>query len=41
MKDNQKKVQALEVLRPDIHKLTIKDVIPQKTLTEEAKNEIN
>ena len=35
----KKQVEALEVLKPNIQKLTIKDVIPKNTLTEEAKNE--
>ena len=34
-------VPVLEVLKPNIQKLTIKDAIPQNTLTEEAKSEIN
>ena len=33
-------VQALKVLKPDVQKLTIKDVIPENQLNEEAKNEI-
>ena len=37
----KKQVESLEVLKPDIQKLTIKDAIPENTLTEEAKNELN
>ena len=42
MKNKEKKqVEALEVLKPDTKTLTIKDVIPENTLSEEAKNELN
>ena len=37
----KKQVEALEVIRPNIQKLTIKDPIPVNTLTGEAKNELN
>ena len=37
----KKQVEALEVLKPNTQKLSIKDVIPENTLTEEAKNELN
>ena len=37
----KKQVESLEVLKPDIQKLTIKDAIPENTLIEEAKNELN
>ena len=37
----KKQVEALEVLKPNTQKLTIKDAIPENTLTEEAKNELN
>ena len=37
----EKKVKALEVLKPNIQKLTIKDVILENALSEEAKNELN
>ena len=41
MKNKEKKqVQAINVLKPNVQKLTIKDVIPENTLTEEAKNEL-
>ena len=36
-----KMVKALEVLKPNTKKLTIKDAIPENTLTETAKNELN
>ena len=36
----KKQVEALEVLRPNVKKLTIKDMIPENTSTEEAKNEL-
>ena len=38
---NKKKVETLEVLKPITQKLTIEDVIPENTLNEEAKNELN
>ena len=42
MKNKEKKqVEALEVLKPDTQKLTIKDVVPENTLNEEATNELN
>ena len=42
MKNKEKKqVEALEVSKPNVQKLTIKVVIPGNTLTEEAKNELN
>ena len=43
LKNNKKKkqVESLEVLKPNTQKLTIKGVIPENTLTEEAKNELN
>ena len=42
MKNKEKKqVEASEVLKPNVQKLTIKVVIPGNTLTEEAKNELN
>ena len=37
----KKHVKDLEVLKPNIQKLTIKDVILENTLTEEAKSEFN
>ena len=37
----KKQVEALEALKPNIQKLTIKVVIPENTLTVEAKNELN
>ena len=41
MKNKKKKqVKALEVLKPISKKLTIKDAIPESTLSEEAKNEL-
>ena len=36
-----KQVEALEVLEPNTKKLTIKDTIPENTLTEEANNKLN
>ena len=36
----KKQVEALEILKPITQKLIIKDVIPENTLTEEAKNEL-
>ena len=33
-----KQVDALKVLKPNTQKLTIKDLFPENTLTEEAKN---
>ena len=39
MKNKEKKeFEALEVLKSNVQKLTIKDVIPENTLTEEPKN---
>ena len=35
-----KQVEALKVLKLDVQKLTIKDVIPEDHLNEEAKKEI-
>ena len=37
----KKQVEALEVLKPNTQKLTIKDAISGNTLTEEAKNELS
>ena len=37
----KKQVEALKVLKLKTQKLTIKDVIPKNTLSEEAKNELN
>ena len=37
----KKQVEALEVLKHDIQKLTIKDAIPENRLREEAKNELS
>ena len=37
----KKQVEALAFSNPKVQKLTIKDVIPENTLTEEAKNELN
>ena len=37
----EKQVEALEVLKPNTQKLTIKDAIQENTLTEEAKNELS
>ena len=34
-------VEALKVLKPIVKKLTIKDAIPENTLSEEVKNELN
>ena len=34
-------IEALEVLKPKTQKLTIKDGIPENTLSEEAKNELD
>ena len=33
--------ETLELLKPNTQKLTIKDVIPENTWGEEAKNELN
>ena len=41
MKSKEKKVEDLEVLKSNVQKLTIKDVISESTLAEEAKNEVN
>ena len=40
MKNKEKKFKALEVLKPNTQKLTIKDEIPENKLTEETKNEL-
>ena len=40
-KQGRKQVEALEVLKPNTQNLTIKDAIPENTLTAEAKNELN
>ena len=37
----KKQVKTLEVLKPNTQKLTIKDVIPENTFSEEAKNQLN
>ena len=37
----KKQVVVLEVLKPNTQKLTITDVIPENTLSEEAKNGLN
>ena len=37
----KKQVEALEVIKSNTQKLTIKDVIPENTLTGEARNELN
>ena len=37
----KKQVETLEILKPNTQKLTIKDEIPENTLTEEATNEPN
>ena len=37
----KKQVEAVEVLKPITQKLRIKDAIPENTLSEEAKNELN
>ena len=37
----KKQVEALEVLKPITQVLPIKDAIPENTLSEEAKNELN
>ena len=37
-KQGKKQVEALEVLKPNTKKLTIKDAIPENILSEEAKN---
>ena len=37
----KKQVEALEVLKHNIQKLPIKDVIPENRLSEEAKNELS
>ena len=37
----KKQVEALEVLKPITKKLTIKDAIPENTLSEEAINELS
>ena len=40
-KQGKKQFEALKVLKLNIQKLTIKDAIPENTLTEEARNELN
>ena len=40
-KQGKKQVEALEALKPNTQKLTIKDAIQENTLTEEAKNELD
>ena len=37
----KKQAEAVEVLKPITQKLRIKDAIPENTLSEEAKNELN
>ena len=37
----KKRVEVLEVLKPNVQKLTIKDLITETTLTKEAKNKLN
>ena len=37
----KKQVAALEILKPNIQKLTVGDVIPENTLTEEVENELS
>ena len=37
----KRQFEALEVLKPNVQKLTINDVIPENTLSKEAKNELN
>ena len=37
----KKQVEALKVSKPNTQKLTTKNVIPENTLSEEAKNELN
>ena len=37
----KRQVEPLEVLKPITQKLTIKDAIPENTLSEEAKNELH
>ena len=37
----KKQIEALKVLKPIAQKLTIKDVIPENAISEEAKNELN
>ena len=39
--EEKRQIQALEVLKPFIQKSTIKDAIPENTLSEEAKNELS
>ena len=41
IKEQGKKIKALEVLKPNTQKLTIKDAIPESTLSEEVKNKLN
>ena len=38
---SKKQIEALEGLKPKTQKLTIKDGIPENTLSEEAKNELD
>ena len=37
----KKQVETLKVLKPNTQKLAIKDGIPENTLSEEAKNELD
>ena len=37
----KKQVEALEVLKPNMQKLTIKDVIQENTLSKKTKNELH
>ena len=37
----KKQIEALEVLKPNNQKLSFKDLIPENTFSEEAKNELN
>ena len=42
MKNKEKKqVKALQVLKPNTQNLAIKDAIPENTLSEDDKNELN
>ena len=40
-KQGKKQAEALEVLKPTTQKVTTKEVIPEHTLSEEAKNRLN
>ena len=40
-KQGKKQAEALEVLKPTSQKITTKEVIPEHTLSEEAKNRLN